>query len=150
MRVVSLRIGVVLARDGGALKPMLLPFTLGLGGRVGSGRQWWSWIALADVIGGMVFVLRKQGIAGPVNVVGPSPMRNADFVAVLGRALHRPAILPVPEFLVRGAMGEMGRELLLTSARAVPRRLCEAGYAFQYATLDAALAAALRDRDAAA
>ncbi len=143
LRVVNLRIGVVLAHDGGALKPMLLPFRLGLGGRVGSGRQWWSWIALDDVIGVMKFALQNESINGPVNVVGPSPVRNADFVQALGKALHRPTIFPVPEFVIRTLMGEMGQELLLTSARAEPRKLCQAGYAFQYANLDDALRAAL-------
>ena len=144
-----LRIGVVLARDGGALKPMLLPFRLGLGGRIGSGRQWWSWIALDDVIGAMMFALQNQSMSGPVNVVGPSPVRNAEFVKALGKALHRPTIFPLPEFVIRTIMGEMGEELLLTSARAEPKKLCEAGYAFRYAKLEDALQATLSaERDA--
>lgn len=143
VRVVNLRIGVVLAREGGALKPMLLPFRLGLGGRVGSGRQWMSWVALDDVIGVMTFVLQNERIDGPVNVVGPSAVRNAEFVKALGRALHRPTIFPLPEFVIRNIMGEMGQELLLTSARAEPKKLCESGYAFRYANLDDALRAAL-------
>jgi len=143
LRVVNLRIGLVLARDGGALKPMLLPFRLGVGGRVGSGRQWWSWIALDDVIGVMKFALQNEGIRGPLNVVGPSPVRNAEFVKALGRVLHRPSMFPLPEFVIRTLMGEMGQELLLTSAHAVPKKLCEAGYAFRYTNLDDALRAAL-------
>ncbi len=143
VRVVNLRIGVVLARDGGALKPMLLPFQLGLGGRVGSGRQWWSWIALDDVIGAMMLSLQRD-LRGAVNVVGPSPVRSVDFVRALGRALHRPTIFPLPEFVIRGVMGEMGEELLLTSARAVPEKLQAAGYKFRCSNLDEALRDALK------
>ena len=141
-----LRTGIVLAKDGGALEKMLFPFRLGVGGKLGDGKQWMSWIALDDVIGAMKFVLQNQKIDGPVNVVGPSPVRNADFVKALGRALHRPTILPLPEFVIRTVMGEMGEELLLTSAHAVPKKLCEAGYAFCYANLDDALRAALRGK----
>lgn len=142
VRVVNLRIGVVLARDGGALKPMLPPFRLGLGGRVGSGQQWWSWVSLDDVIGAMLFALHGD-LHGPVNAVGPTPVRNADFVKALGKALHRPTIFPLPEFVIRGVMGEMGEELLLTSARAVPEKLQAAGYKFRHADLEEALRAAL-------
>jgi uncharacterized protein (TIGR01777 family) len=143
VRVVNLRIGVVLARDGGALKPMLLPFRLGLGGRVGSGKQYWSWIALDDVIGAMIFALQNDSLRGPVNVTGPAPVRNEDFVRALGRALHRPTIFPLPAFAVRGLLGEMGQELLLTSARVLPAKLRAAGYKFRYSELGAALRAAL-------
>ena len=142
VRVVNLRIGVVLAHDGGALKPMLPPFRLGLGGRVGSGQQWWSWVSLDDVIGAMLFALHGD-LHGPVNAVGPTPVRNADFVKALGKALHRPTIFPLPEFVIRGVMGEMGEELLLTSARAVPEKLQAAGYKFRHPDLDEALRAAL-------
>lgn len=144
VRVVNLRIGVVLARDGGALKPMLPPFRLGLGGRVGSGQQWWSWVALEDVIGAMLLTLQNESVRGAVNVVAPSPVRSADFVSALGKALHRPTIFPLPEFVIRGVMGEMGEELLLTSARAVPAKLQAAGYKFRHADLDDALRAALK------
>jgi hypothetical protein len=143
VRVVNLRIGVVLARNGGALKPMLLPFRLGLGGRVGSGRQWWSWIALDDVIGAMQFSLRNDSLCGPVNAVGPAPVRNEEFVRALGKALHRPTIFPLPEFAVRTLLGEMGQELLLTSARILPAKLNAAGYKFVHADLAVALHAAL-------
>jgi hypothetical protein len=143
LRVVSLRIGVVLARDGGALKPMLPPFKLGLGGRVGSGQQWWSWIALDDVIGVMLLALQNENLHGAVNVVGPTPVRNSEFVKALGTVLHRPTIFPLPESLIRGVMGEMGEELLLTSARALPQKLQAAGYQFRYADVNSALRAAL-------
>jgi uncharacterized protein (TIGR01777 family) len=143
LRVVCLRIGVVLGRDGGALKPMLLPFRLGLGGRIGSGKQYMSWIALEDVIGAMSFALENEGLRGPVNLVGPSPVRNEEFVRALGRVLHRPTIFPVPEFVVRGVFREMGQELLLTSVRAVPAKLQAAGYRFRYDGLEDALRTAV-------
>ncbi len=143
MRVVCLRIGVVLARDGGALKPMLLPFRLGLGGRIGSGNQYWSWVALDDVIGAMVFALHNETLHGAVNVVAPSPARNEEFVRTLGQVLHRPTIFPVPEFAVRGLLGEMGQELLLTSTRVAPAKLQAAGYRFRYNDVGEALRAAL-------
>ena len=144
MRVVSMRIGVVLARDGGALKPMLLPFRLGLGGRVGSGQQWWSWISLDDVVGAMRFAIENDALQGPVNTVGPAPVRNAEFVRALGRHLHRPTMFPLPEFVIRNLMGEMGRELLLISAQVLPEKLNSAGYKFRHSQLPDALAAALR------
>lgn len=143
VRVVCLRIGVVLGRDGGALKPMLLPFRLGLGGRIGSGQQYMSWIALEDVIGAMSFALENEGLRGPMNLVGPSPVRNEQFVRALGRVLHRPTIFPLPEFVVKNLFGEMGQELLLTSVRAVPAKLQVAGYRFRYENLEDALCAAV-------
>lgn len=143
VRVVNLRTGVVLARDGGALKPMLLPFQLGLGGRVGSGEQYWSWIALDDEIGAMLFILQNHSLRGPVNAVGPAPVRNAEFVRALGKELHRPTIFPLPEWVVKTLLGEMGEELLLTSARVMPAKLSAAGYRFVYADLMEALRAAL-------
>ncbi len=143
VRVVCLRIGVVLARDGGALKPLLLPFKLGLGGRIGSGEQYWSWVALDDVIGAMIFALENESLRGPVNTVAPTPVRNEEFVRTLGRALHRPTIFPLPEFAVRALLGEMGEELLLPSTRVAPQKLQAAGYPFHYEELDAALQAIL-------
>ena len=144
IRVVSLRIGVVLARDGGALKPMLLPFRLGLGGRIGSGKQYWSWIALDDVVAAMVFALEHDRLEGPVNIVGPAPVQNADFVRALGRVLHRPVIFPVPEFVIRMLLRDMGKELLLTSERVLPKKLQAAGFEFRHRNLDEALRAALQ------
>jgi len=144
IRVVNLRTGVVLARHGGALKPMLPPFKLGLGGRVGSGQQYWSWIALADEIGAMLFILQNDSLHGPVNAVGPAPVRNAEFVRALGKALHRPTIFPLPEWVVKALLGEMGEELLLTSARVMPAKLSAAGYRFVHRELLEALRAELR------
>lgn len=143
LRVVNLRIGVVLARDGGALKPMLPAFRLGLGGKVGNGKQYWSWIALDDVIGMMMFALHNESLFGPVNVVGPAPVPNQEFVRTLGKELHRPTIFPLPAFVVKTLFGEMGKELLLTSARVLPVKINAAGYKFKHNELSAALRAAL-------
>jgi uncharacterized protein (TIGR01777 family) len=143
VRVVCLRIGVVLGREGGALKPLLLPFRLGLGGRIGNGRQYWSWIALEDVIGAIQFALHNESVRGPINVVAPSAVRNQEFVRALGEALHRPTIFPLPEFAIRTLLGEMGKELLLTSTRMQPAKLEACGYCFRRAELSQALHAAL-------
>jgi uncharacterized protein (TIGR01777 family) len=143
VRVVNLRIGVVLAHDGGALKPMLLPFRLGLGGRIGSGKQFWSWISFDDVIGVALFALHNDSLRGPVNTVGPSPVRNEEFVRALGEELHRPAIFPLPTWIVRTFLGEMGEELLLTSIRAEPTKLKIAGYKFLHPDLKEAIRGAL-------
>jgi len=143
LRVVNLRIGVVLARDGGALKPMLPPFRLGLGGRVGSGQQYWSWISLDDVVGIILFALHNDKLQGPINVVSPEPARNEEFVRALGNALHRPTVFPLPAFVVRTLMGEMGETALLASTRVEPARLKAAGYTFQHPQLKDALRVAL-------
>ena len=143
VRVVNLRIGVVLAREGGALPAMLLPFRLGLGGRVGSGQQYWSWVSLEDVVGVILFALQKDGLRGPVNVVSPEPERNTDFVRALGEELHRPTILPLPAVVVQTLFGEMGNAALLGSARVEPAKLKAAGYQFRYPHLKDALRAAL-------
>ena len=143
VRVVNLRIGVVLAHDGGALKPMLLPFRLGLGGRIGSGKQFWSWIAFDDVIGVALFALHNDSLRGPVNTVGPAPVRNEEFVRALGKELHRPTIFPLPTWVVRTLLGEMGEELLLTSIRAEPAKLKAAGYRFAHSELRDAIQVAV-------
>jgi uncharacterized protein len=143
VRVVNLRIGVVLSQDGGALKPLLLPFRLGLGGRIGSGKQFWSWISFEDVIGVALFALHNDSLRGPVNTVGPSPVRNQEFVRALGEELHRPTIFPLPAWVVRTFLGEMGEELLLTSIRVDPAKLRTAGYSFAHSELKDALHAAI-------
>jgi uncharacterized protein len=143
VRVVNLRIGVVLAREGGALPAMLLPFRLGLGGRIGSGQQYWSWISLEDVVGVILFALQGDSLRGPVNVVSPEPACNADFVRALGEELHRPTILPLPAVAVRTLFGEMGDAALLGSARVEPAKLKLAGYPFRHPHLRDALRAAL-------
>lgn len=145
IRVVNLRIGVVLSRKGGALHKMLLPFKMCAGGVVGSGKQWWSWIAREDLVGVIRFAIENETLSGPVNAVSPDPTQNYDFTKTLGRVLRRPTIAPLPAFVVRLLMGEMGDELLLASSRVVPKRLEEAGYHFRCATLDAALTSALNE-----
>jgi hypothetical protein len=138
-RVVHLRFGVVLAPTGGMLARLLLPFRLGLGGPVGSGRQYLSWISLADVVGAVQHALRDERIAGPVNVVAPTPVTNREFARTLGRVLHRPAVLRVPATLLRLALGRLADEALLASARAKPAVLLDTGYAFRHPNLDGAL-----------
>ncbi len=135
-----LRFGVVLSTDGGALAQMLTPFKLGLGGRVGSGRQWMSWIHLEDAVAAICLALDDADLNGPINVVAPNPARNRDFTQSLGEALHRPTWIPVPSIAVKTALGEMGKELLLASTRVEPKRLSESGFGFKFPNLDDALA----------
>lgn len=138
VRVVNLRAGIVLSREGGALERLLTPFRLGLGGRVGSGRQWWSWIALDDVVRAVGFALESD-IAGPINLTSPNPATNSQFTKALGKALGRPTVFPFPAFAARAMFGEMAEEALLTGQRALPAKLLDAGFSFEYAELDAAL-----------
>jgi uncharacterized protein (TIGR01777 family) len=142
VRTVLLRLGVVLAGEGGALAKMLPLFRKGLGGPVGSGRQWMSWIGIEDVLGVVLFALGEPRCAGPINVVAPEPVTNAAFAAALGRVLGRPAVLPAPAWALRLAYGRMADELLLAGTRAIPQRLTGIGYAFRQAELDGALRAA--------
>jgi uncharacterized protein (TIGR01777 family) len=142
VRVVLLRFGIILAKEGGALPKMLLPFEYGLGGKLGSGRQWTSWIALEDVVAIIDAALRNDSWKGPVNLVAPQPLRNADFTKSLAKVLHRPAIFAAPAFALRLAMGEMA-ETLLGGARVTPQVLEQHGYRFHYANLDEALKAIL-------
>jgi uncharacterized protein (TIGR01777 family) len=144
IRVVKLRIGVVLTAKGGALEKLLLPFRMGVGGRIGSGRQWMPWISLDDAVEVILRAIRDERLRGPVNAVAGS-VRNADFTDALARALHRPAIFPVPAFGMRALFGQMADEALLAGQRAEPARLREIGHVFHHPTLDTALAAALRD-----
>lgn len=139
VRVVNLRFGVILARKGGALAKMLPPFKWGVGGPLGSGKQWMSWVAIQDVIDAIQFAIAHEELHGPVNVVAPTPIRNADFARALGRALHRPAFLPAPAFALKLVMGEMADELLLASQRAIPCVLQKSGFKFQIPELEAAL-----------
>ncbi len=139
IRVVILRTGLVLAKDGGFLKRLLPPFKLGLGGPLGNGRQWMPWIHIADQIELIDFLMRRQQASGPYNACAPHPERNADFARALGRELHRPAILPAPAFVLRAALGELSG-LLLGGQRALPTRLQEAGFSFRFIHLDVALA----------
>jgi uncharacterized protein (TIGR01777 family) len=153
IRTVNLRIGLVLSHEGGALKPMLFPFRLGLGGRIGNGRQWWSWIHITDLISAVHHILQNasnsnverqasppgQPISGPINMTSPNPVTNADFTRTLAGVLKRPAILPVPGFAARLAFGELADEGILASARVVPRKLLDSGFQFKYTDLIGAL-----------
>jgi len=143
IRVVHLRFGVVLGPGPGALASMVPLFRLGLGGRLGSGRQWISWISLADAIAAIVFALRTPSLAGPVNLTAPQPTTNGEFARLLGRILHRPALLPAPAFVLRLALGQMADEALLASARVLPAKLLAAGFQFTHSTVEEALDAAL-------
>ena len=140
IRVVHLRIGLVLAAAGGVLAKLRTPFSLGLGGPVGSGRQGMSWISLDDLLGAVVHCVRDASLSGPVNAVSPDPRSNADFGRALGRVMRRPAIAPLPAPVVGALFGEMGRELLLRGAFVQPRRLLERGFRFEHARLEQALA----------
>jgi uncharacterized protein (TIGR01777 family) len=142
VRVVKVRTGLVLDRSGGALKAMLPPFKLGLGGPVAGGRQYMPWIHVDDVVGIYLAALDHEQWSGPVNATAPEPVTNKEFTRALGAALHRPALLPVPALPLRLLMGEMG-EVVTTGQRAVPRRAQELGYAFVHPELDEALRSAL-------
>ena len=144
IRVARLRFGVVLSPDGGALAKMLLPFKLGLGGPIGGGRQWMSWIGIDDAIGAICHALAETGVEGAVNLVSPNPVVNRDFARALGRALHRPAVLPLPGFVIRALFGEMGTATALSSARVSPEVLEQTGYQFLHPRLDEALAKLLK------
>ncbi|HTW44575.1 MAG TPA: TIGR01777 family oxidoreductase [Acidobacteriaceae bacterium] len=139
MRVVHLRTGVVLAREDGALKKMLPLFRAGLGGRLGDGRQWMSWIALSDLVRAVRHILATDSLKGPVNLVGPIPVTNAEFTKALGRAVHRPAVLPTPAFALRAALGEMADAALLASTRVIPVKLAESGFHFDFPEIGGAL-----------
>jgi len=140
IRVVNIRIGLVLSAKGGALAKMLTPFKLGLGGQIGSGRQWWSWIHVDDIVGGIHHAMHTESLSGPVNLVSPNPVRNAEFTKVLASVLRRPAILPVPKFALRLAFGKQAEEeMLLASQRVQPGKLAASGYIFHFRELRAAL-----------
>jgi uncharacterized protein (TIGR01777 family) len=139
------RTGIVLDAHGGALQRMLLPFKLGLGGRQGSGKQWMSWIALEDEVGAIRFAIENETVSGPVNLVAPNPVTNAEFAATLGRVLHRPTFLPTPMLPLKLRYGsELVETLLLVSQRVAPAQLQAAGYPFAFASLEDALRAAIR------
>jgi hypothetical protein len=144
VRVVRLRLGIILAKQGGALPPMMVPFKFGAGGKLGSGSQWMSWVALEDVVRAICLVIDNQTVQGAMNVVSPQPVTNAEFTRVLARVMHRPALFTVPPFVLRALLGEMADALLLASQRVVPRALQESGYQFLYTDLGAALTAILR------
>lgn len=139
MRVVLLRFGVILSPAGGALRKMLFPFRMGLGGRLGGGGQVWSWVAIDDVVGAIAHAVACEALRGPVNVVAPHPVTNRDFTATLARVLRRPALCPAPAGILRLALGEMADALLLSSACVQPERLLASGYRFHFPDLEGAL-----------
>ena len=144
IRTVLLRTGIVLSKDGGALGTMLLPFKLGVGGVVGSGKQWMSWIAMDDHVAVINYVIENENIRGAVNAVSPNPTTNHDFTKTLGDVLYRPTFLPLPEFAVSMVFGEMGDVLLLASTKVLPKRLEDAGFEFKFPELKPALEHAVK------
>lgn len=143
IRVVHPRFGIILSASGGALAKMLPPFRLGAGGKLGPGTQWWSWIAMEDVLSGMSLLLENHTLNGPVNFVSPNPVRNAEFTDTLGRVLSRPTLASVPAFALRLLFGEMADATLMASQRVAPKQLEETGFAFQFPVLEKALRAAV-------
>jgi hypothetical protein len=143
IRVVHIRLGFVLSSRGGALGKMLLPFKMGIGGKIGSGEQYMSWITLSDLCAAILHCIEAGTLHGPVNAVSPSPVTNLEFTKTLGRILSRPTIFPLPAFLARLALGEMADELLLASTRVDPVKLRNTGFAFQHPDLHSALSAVL-------
>jgi len=143
IRTAQMRFGVVLSASGGALQKMLPPFRMGVGGNIGSGRQWSSWIDIGDVVAAILHVIKTDTLRGPVNVVGPNPVRNVEFTKTLAAVLSRPAILPLPAFAARLVFGQMADEFLLASQRVEPAKLSASGYVFKRPELRAALEAIL-------
>jgi uncharacterized protein (TIGR01777 family) len=139
IRTVLMRTGIVLSSQGGALTKMLLPFKMGVGGRIGSGQQWMSWIDVEDMVGAIHHVLKSDLLSGPVNMVAPKPVTNQEFTRTLASVLSRPAIFPMPAFAVKLAFGEMGETVLLGSQRVEPTQLVMSGYPFRFRTLRASL-----------
>jgi uncharacterized protein (TIGR01777 family) len=144
IRTVLLRNGIVLSKDGGALATMMTPFKLGVGGVVGSGKQWMSWVSLDDVVGIVNYALENENLRGAVNVTSPNPVTNEEFTKTLGEVLYRPTFLPLPEFAVNLVFGEMGDALLIDSTKVIPKRLLDAGYEFKYPDLKTALENAVK------
>ena len=139
IRTILLRTGIVLSKDGGALATMLTPFKFGVGGVIGDGKQWMSWISLDDVVGIINYALEHDNVRGAVNLTSPNPVTNEEFTKTLGSVLYRPTFLPLPEFAVHMVFGEMGDALLLDSTRVIPKRMKDAGYEFKYSELKTAL-----------
>src|SRR6266851_3277215 len=144
IRVVLARFGIILAREGGALPKMMLPFKFGAGGKLGSGRQWMSWVTLEDVVGILRFAIENASVRGAINIVSPQPLQNAEFTSVLAKAMHRPSLFPAPAFALRLALGEVADALLLSSQRVLPHRLQQSSYRFLHPDLGTALAAILK------
>jgi uncharacterized protein (TIGR01777 family) len=147
IRTIHTRTGVVLSPKGGALGQMLTPFKIGIGGKLGSGRQWWSWIHVQDLANAVLLFLREQALQGPVNMVAPQPVTNVEFTKVLASVLHRPAVFPVPAFVLKIVFGQMAEEAVLASQRIEPARLQASGFEFQYPELRTALNALISQDD---
>jgi uncharacterized protein len=139
VRTVNLRFGPIISREGGMLAKMLTPFKMGMGGKVGSGKQYISWVAIDDAVNAIKLALKDESFRGPLNVVSPHPVMNEEFTKTLGHVLSRPTALHMPAFAVRLAFGEMADEMLLTSQRVIPKRLNDAGFEFEYPELEGAL-----------
>ena len=139
VRVVNLRLGPVLAREGGMLSKLLTPFKMGMGGKVGSGKQYISWVALDDVVSAVKLAIKDQAIRGPLNIVSPNPVTNEEFTRTLGHVLNRPTALAMPAFAARLALGEMADEMLLASQKVLPKKLLSMGFEFKYPELEAAM-----------
>jgi len=144
IRVVLVRFGIILAKEGGALPPMMVPFKIGAGGKLGDGTQWMSWIALEDVVRILRFVIENESISGPVNVVAPQPVTNLQFTEILAKQMHRPKFFAAPKFALQTLLGEMADDMLLASQRVAPEVLQKNGYQFVHTDLRSALAAILR------
>ncbi|MXX31738.1 MAG: TIGR01777 family protein [Chloroflexi bacterium] len=138
VRTVTARIGIILANEGGALPRLLFPFKLGLGGPIGLGRAWWSWVHIDDVVGGIIHALEQTNVEGALNLTAPNPVRNGEFSRALGRALGRPALMPVPPLALKLMLGE-GASVLLASQRILPTRTLDLGYRFRFTEIDTAL-----------
>lgn len=146
IRTVHLRIGVILSSKGGALAKMLFPFKMGGGGVIGNGKQFWSWVSLDDVVGGLIHCMNHEELSGPVNGTAPEPATNREFTKTLGKVLSRPTFLPMPAFAVKLAFGEMGQALMLASTRVIPEKLVDSGYKFQYPSLAGAFKRAINEK----
>lgn len=146
IRVCNVRIGLVLGQDGGALEKMLVPFKFGLGGKIGDGTQYWSWIAIDDLIQIIYYLLNNEHVRGPVNAVSPNPVTNNQFTKALGRTLNRPTMFPLPAFAARGLLGEMADETMLSSTRVMPQKLLDSGFKFKYTDLNEALSGILKTK----
>jgi uncharacterized protein (TIGR01777 family) len=139
IRVANIRTGIVLDPKGGALEKLLLPFKLGAGGPIGSGKQWWSWIMLEDLLNIYIYALENESISGAINAAAPNATRNKDFVKALGKAMHRPSFMPLPSFAVKLLLGEMGDALLLSSQHVIPKKLTDSGFTFKHPNLEEGL-----------
>ena len=144
IRVVNLRFGVVLGKEGGSLAKMLPAFKMGMGGPLGDGQQWVSWVSIDDAVRAVEFSLNNENLSGPVNVVSPQPVRNKEFAQAIGHALHRPEVVPVPKRMLKFMLGEMADETVLASTKVLPHKLLSKGFAFEHPDLETALAAVLQ------